>query len=282
MSAYSAERRRTSPSFASSSRRAPDAALTDDIGELVRAKRRLSNALAAAVSERNAARQTAESRVRFLATVSHDLQQMLWAIRLNAESLEQCPSPAEAETIARRLGQTIDAAEEMLSSLLAASVLDSGMPQPKMESVELGQLLGLVFDVFVAAARRQACELRLVPSSYRVRTDPKLLCRALSNLVSNAIRYTDEGRILLGCRRVGSNVRVEVWDTGVGIAPEQAGKIFEDFIQLGPSRRTGVQGYGLGLSIVRRISALLGHRVGLRSQPGKGSVFSIEIPLATP
>ena len=127
--------------------------------------------------------------------------------------------------------------------------------------------------------RRIGLGWRVVPSSLSVRSDPRLLEQMIRNLLSNAVKYTNKGKILLGCRRRGDKLRIEVWDTGIGIPEEQLQAIFEEFHQLDNPARERSKGLGLGLAIVERLADLLGHAVDVRSRPGKGSVFAVEVPL---
>lgn len=231
----------------------------------------------AALSEASAAAERANrDKTRFLHAVSHDLAQPLHAARLFAQALaERLQARPEAATLAHIDG-ALGAAGELLESLLDIARLERGNVPVSVRPCNTGELLeGLAAEFGVLAAAR-GLELRHVGTHARIVTDPHLLRRVLQNFLANALRYTRHGRILLGCRRRAGKLRIEVWDTGPGIAEEQQALIFEEFRRL---ERDG-EGLGLGLAIAERIAHLLGHALTLRSWPGRGSVFAIEVPLA--
>jgi two-component system CheB/CheR fusion protein len=154
---------------------------------------------------------------------------------------------------------------------------------PELAGFEIGELLKAIAADVEPHAGGKDVSLKIVRSSCRVRSDPRLLETIIQNLAFNAIRYTPKGgRVLIGCRRRGSNLRIEVWDTGVGIPQEQLEAIFEEFVQLDNPERSRDKGLGLGLAIVSRLSSLLGHATDVRSVPGRGSVFCVTVPLAPP
>ncbi len=159
------------------------------------------------------------------------------------------------------------------------SKLDAGVVVPRVETFAVNELLHRAAAEFRPTAGEKQVDLMVVPCRATVRSDPALLGRILQNLVANAVRYTEQGRILVGCRRRGPHLAIEVWDTGIGIPESRLADIFEEFTQLGNAERDRSQGLGLGLAIVRRLSQLLAHPVSVRSQPGKGSVFSVAVPL---
>jgi CheY-like chemotaxis protein len=168
---------------------------------------------------------------------------------------------------------------ELLSALLDISKLDAGVVVPRITTVETRALFQKLEQEFALQAQDKGIELHVVPVDRIISTDPSLLERILRNLLSNALRHTPQGRILLGARRRGTRLRLEVWDNGIGIEPHQREKIFQEFYQVGNPERDRHQGLGLGLAIVDRLSRLLGHQVEVRSTPGAGSVFSIEVPM---
>jgi len=168
-----------------------------------------------------------------------------------------------------RIGRSVD-------QLLVASRIELGTLQPVAREVAIGDILAEVRDICAPAALEKDVEFRMVGSLARVRTDPDMTLTILINLVGNAIKYTDRGRVLVGCRRHGDRLRIEVRDTGVGIAEDQLSLIFDEFRRIEERNR---KGYGLGLSIVRRTADLLGHRVDVRSTVARGSCFTIELPL---
>ncbi|PRH81332.1 hybrid sensor histidine kinase/response regulator [Arenimonas caeni] len=218
------------------------------------------------------------AKSRFLAAVSHDLAQPLNAAHLFvhalAPKLEGTPHQEALDNIDGALGS----AEGLLSGLLDISRLDAGGMAPKPAAFRLAGLLQPLVAEFGVLAAQKGLELQLVPSGAWVHSDPQLLRRVLQNFLGNAVRYTTRGRIVVGCRRRGGQLAIEVWDTGPGIAEADRMAIFEEFRRLDK----GGQGLGLGLAIAERVARLLRHPLGLRSWPGRGTVFSITVPIAAP
>jgi Na+/proline symporter/signal transduction histidine kinase len=224
------------------------------------------------------------SKTRFLAAASHDILQPLNAARLYASSLSEGASmldPEERADLARNVDVSLEAVEEILGALLDISRLDAGATKPEISDVPVADLIGMLEIEFAALARAKGLDLIFVPTTLVVRTDRRLMRRLLQNLISNALKYTLSGRVLVGCRRAGGSARIEVWDTGLGIPPGQQRTVFAEFRRLDQGARVA-RGLGLGLSIVERLSRVLGHPVGLRSRPGKGSVFFVTAPLGRP
>jgi CheY-like chemotaxis protein/anti-sigma regulatory factor (Ser/Thr protein kinase) len=168
--------------------------------------------------------------------------------------------------------------EQLLDALLDISKLDAGVLTPHLEDFGLNALLARMQNSFAPAAAAKGLRLRAVPSRLVVRSDPVLLERIMMNLVSNAVRYTEHGGVVIGCRRRGTDVRIEVWDSGLGIPAEKQTEIFREFYQLTNPERDRSRGLGLGLAIVERLARLLQHRIELRSTEGRGSVFAIVLP----
>jgi CheY-like chemotaxis protein len=221
------------------------------------------------------------AKSRFLAAASHDLRQPLHALGLFAGALEDRIREPEAWELVSKIQDSTRALGEMFDALLDVSRLDAGVMDVHVTDVSLLPLLQRLEAEFTPQTRRKGLRLRVIPSRLAVRSDPVLLSRILQNLVSNAIRYTDQGRIVVGCRRRGAQVRLEVADSGRGIAPERRREIFEEFHRVEPDpARTG-EGLGLGLSIVERLARLLDHRIDVDSTPGRGSVFTITVPRAS-
>jgi Na+/proline symporter/signal transduction histidine kinase len=221
------------------------------------------------------------SKTRFLAAASHDILQPLNAARLYASALSEGASQIgvdERAELARSVDVSLEAVEEILGALLDISRLDAGATRPEVSDVPVADLMGMLEIDFGAVARARGLDLKFVPTTLAVRTDRRLMRRLLQNLISNALKYTLNGRILVGCRRVGGAARIEVWDTGIGIPPEQQRAVFGEFQRLDQGARVA-RGLGLGLSIVERLGRVLDHPVALRSWPGKGSVFSVTAPL---
>jgi len=235
----------------------------------------------AATEALEVAKQKAEKanlgKSRFLAAASHDLRQPLQTLSLLHGILARKITDTETLGLIGKLNETLGAMSGMLDTLLDINQLEAGTVQPEIDNFAISTVLEQLQTEFTYLVKSKGLELRVMPSTLRVRSDPLLLAQMIRNLLSNAIKYTKYGRVTFGCRRVGNKVRLEVWDTGIGIPAGQLKAIFEEYHQLGnPARERGL-GLGLGLSIVHRIGELLGHRVEVRSQAGKGSVFIIEV-----
>jgi signal transduction histidine kinase/CheY-like chemotaxis protein len=223
-----------------------------------------------------------DAKSRFLATASHDLRQPLHALGLFAAQLRQRPSEDDRGQIVERINEAVAAMNELFNALLDISKLDAGALAPNVTEFPIAQVLKRIESTFAGAAREKHLSLRLSPCDAWVRSDPVLLERILLNLVSNAVRYTSKGGVIVGCRRRGDRLRVEVWDTGAGIPPDQRETIFSEFYRLGNRGADEGIGLGLGLAIVDRLCRLLGHSIELTSAVGKGSRFSIVAPLVAP
>jgi two-component system CheB/CheR fusion protein len=229
-----------------------------------------------------AAKQVAEqanlAKTRFLAAASHDLRQPLQTLTLLNDVLHSQLPDGNAAEFAKRAQETLDSMSGMLDALLDINQLEAGAIKPDLVDVPIGVLLDKLKTQFGYHASARGLDWRVMPSRLTVHTDPHLLEQMVRNLVSNAIRYTTEGKVLLGCRRHGDKLRIEVWDTGVGIAEDEIPRIFEEYHQASGQSEEG--GLGLGLAIVERLGQLLGHPITVRSRLTNGSVFSIEVPLA--
>lgn len=225
------------------------------------------------------ARLANESKTRFLAAASHDLRQPLQAAGMFTEVLAARVSDPGQVQVVDKLRQSIEATNSLLTTLLDVSALEAGKIKPNMTTFRLMPLLTGLADQVEPEASVRGLSIGVVATSAVVVSDPVLLERLLRNLLVNAVRYTESGGILVGCRSRGRDVAIQVCDTGIGIPPDQAQAVFEDFIRLeGPSDRRGGRGLGLGLGVVRRMAALLGHRLELRSTPGRGSCFGVVVP----
>jgi PAS domain S-box-containing protein len=219
------------------------------------------------------------SKTRFLAAASHDLAQPITAARLFMSSVERSALPASAGALVGQAENALTTAETLLTGLLDISRLDAGAEEVRLTHFELATLLGPLAAEFEVLARTRGLTLRNVRSQQVIYSDMRLLRRVLQNFLSNAVRYTAKGRVLLGARREGQSLRIEVWDTGPGIPSERHIEIFEEFRRLEVPDTNGERGLGLGLAIADRTARLLGHPLSLRSHPGRGSVFSITVPL---
>jgi two-component system CheB/CheR fusion protein len=220
------------------------------------------------------------AKSRFLAAASHDLRQPLQSLVLLQGLLADLVEGEAAKKLVARLDQTLAAAVGMLNTMLDINQIEAGVAKVRPTSFPIDGLLRRLQDEFADLAQAQGLELRMVACSLMIRSDPRLLERMIRNLVANALNYTSHGRLLLGCRRRGGTVRIEVWDTGIGIAEENLEAIFDEFHQIDDVPRERSRGLGLGLAIVRQLGHLAGHEVGVRSRLGQGSVFSIDVPLA--
>ncbi len=236
------------------------------------------------LAQTQAAREEAEqaniAKSRFFAAASHDLRQPLHSLGLFASALdEQLPSPQARQT-ARGIRESIAALESLFDALLDLSRLDAGIITAQPRNVGLQALFDRLAREFHVEAVERELRLRFVPSRAVVHTDPVLLERILTNLVSNALRYTPRGGVVVGVRRRRGKVAIEVRDSGVGIPPEKQALVFEEFYQVNNPGRDRRRGLGLGLAIVQRLARLLGHPLSLDSTPGRGTCFRVEIPLA--
>ena len=217
---------------------------------------------------------------RFLAAASHDLRQPLQALSLMRGALDRRireDKKEEALELVARLDETAAAMSGMLNTLLDINQLEAGIVHAEMVSFPIADLLDRLKDEFTYHAQSQKVVLRGVRCGLSIYSDPRLLEQMIRNLLSNALKYTTRGKVLLGCRRRKNLLRIEIWDTGIGIPNEELQTIFDEYHQLDNAARERSRGLGLGLSIVQRLAGLLGHRVRVRSQLGKGSVFAIEI-----
>ena len=239
----------------------------------------LSEALADTAKARLDAETANASKTRFLAAASHDLLQPLNAARLFTSALRQYPRlDEESAQLAERIDASFRAAEDLLDALLDVSRLDAGSYRPDVSAFSLTDLFNSLKPQFAVVAEQRGIVFDVVPTTLSVRSDPQLLRRIVQNFLSNALRYTRRGRVLMGARRSGGEVRIEVWDTGPGIALDQQARIFGEFQRLDRPSPWGEKGLGLGLSICERISTILGHRLDLHSEAGTGSCFSVTVP----
>jgi len=220
-----------------------------------------------------------QAKSRFLAAASHDLRQPFQAMSLFHHILVSKLTDPQHLELAGKLGEALTAGNALLSALLDTSALEAGNVQPRVIECDVHEILSRLVTEIADQALERGLTLRAVPSSARVCSDPILLERMLRNLLVNALRYTEQGSILMGCRRRGDRLAIEVWDTGPGIPADQMTAIFEDFYRCGTDRRDSTGGLGLGLSIVRRTAHILDHPVTVHSRVGRGTVFSISVPL---
>jgi two-component system, chemotaxis family, CheB/CheR fusion protein len=219
------------------------------------------------------------AKSRFLAAASHDLRQPLQTLALVQGLLAKNVETESAKKLVKTLDETLGAMSGMLNTLLDINQIDAGMLHAEMIDFPITGLLDQLRDEFIYHAQAKGLTLRVVPCRLSINSDPRLLEQMVRNLLSNALKYTRHGKILLGCRRCKDTLSIEVWDTGIGIADNQLQAIFDEYHQIDNAARERSRGLGLGLSIVHRLGGLLGHQIRVRSRPGRGSVFSIEVKL---
>lgn len=227
---------------------------------------------------RMAAQEARDQKQRFFAAASHDLRQPLQALSLYHTVLSKGDSSA---AVVQRMGECIDALERLLAGVLTISRLDSGKVVVQAEPLHLPTLMLRVGSLHEPSMREKGLRLRLHVQDVWVRSDPSLLERILSNLLSNATRYTETGGVLFAARRRGQNICLQVFDTGIGIEEEAFQSIFSEFAQLNNPARDPTRGSGLGLATVQRMVHLLDHHLSLNSTPGRGSCFQLKIPLTS-
>ncbi|WP_428353368.1 ATP-binding protein [Methyloprofundus sp.] len=245
-----------------------------DISDLIKRERALEEA-------RKTAEQANAAKTRFLAAASHDLRQPIHALGLFFAELSDRVQSPETGALIIQVNDSITAINSMLNALLDVSKLDAGVVKPNIECFSLKELLSRLESDFISIARENHNQLRIRPPSAIVSSDPAMLERMLRNLIGNALRYTQNGRVLVAARPRGETVQIQVFDNGIGIPKDQLEDIFIEFHQLGNPARDRRQGLGLGLAIVKRLTRLLGHQITVSSEPGKGSCFSITLPVAS-
>lgn len=253
----------------------------DRTAALERALRDLQQTNQALEEAKLAADEANLSKTRFLAAASHDVLQPLNAARLFLSALGETEQTPSNQKLIENIDQAFEAVERLLSALLDISKLDAGVLRPEITEVGLGDLLRSLATEFRPIAEDRGLSLRYVPVRCTVRTDPQLLARVIRNFMSNAVRYTKRGGLLLGCRRVGEAVRIEVCDTGSGMPADKLDEIFEEFRRLVGASDDYERGFGLGLAIVKRIAKMLDHDLLVRSELDRGSSFAITVPVAS-
>ncbi len=260
-----------------------------DVRDRREAQARIHELIANLSAQKERAEVADRAKSLFLSAASHDLRQPIHALGLFLTSLEALTRAPQMplvtlDEVARRMRASLDALSRLLNSLLDVSRLDADAVVVNPMPVSLNMLFGELEDDLIDSAMEKGLRLDVVQSNAWVHTDPVVLRRILDNLVSNAIRYTQRGRVLVGARPRGNNVEIQVWDSGIGIAADQLEAIFGEFYQVSPSTTPagGLRGLGLGLSIVQRSAKLLNARLQVRSTPGRGSMFSITVPRGRP
>lgn len=221
-----------------------------------------------------ALREATRAKNRLLAAAGHDLKQPLQVIMLALHRITRARTDEDRATWIGQASRAVGRLGAALDSLLAASRIEMGGVKPILERVEMAKLLAAVADQFQEQARLRGLRLKLMPRAVVVETDPDMIFTILSNLLGNALKFTESGGVLLACRRRGERVSLEVVDTGCGIPPDKVESIFEEFHRI----NTNQSGFGLGLSIVKRTVALLGAEIKVYSEVGRGSRFVVELP----
>ena len=216
----------------------------------------------------------------FLASASHDLRQPLNAMQMYIAALQSKVKDKEILRIIEDINSVSISTARLLNALLDVSELEVGAIKPRHEIFSVNNILISIFQSFLPLAKDKELDFRIVPSSLYVRSDPALLERILGNFMSNAIRYTNKGSVLIGCRKRGDKVSIEVWDTGCGISDDQMSLIYEDFYQIENKERDRGKGLGLGLALAKRLADSLEHTIDSKSSLGSGSCFSVSVDLA--
>ncbi len=234
------------------------------------------------VDARDASERANQIKTRFFTAVGHDLLQPLHAARLSLSALGATTAPREYERLTSQIDHALSTIEDLLKTILDLSKLEAGVLRPSVKSIPLAQMFESLCMELTPIAQADGLEIRWRPTEFAVRSDPLMLRRILQNLLVNAVRYTNSGGVLLAARRRGDLVRLEVWDTGPGIAEADRERIFEEF-QRGSTTSSDAKssgGFGLGLAIVQRMSETLEHQVGLCSLVGRGTCFYLYAPIA--
>ena len=221
------------------------------------------------------------AKSNFLAAASHDLRQPLQTMSLLQGLLAKTVEGARGQDLVARLDDTLTSMSDMLNTLLDINQINAGIVHAEHLDFPIEGLLQRMSDAFIYHAKAKGLTLRVVPCRAHVHSDPRLLEQIVRNLLSNAMKYTTRGKVLLGCRQHRDMLSLQIWDTGIGIPEDEFEAIFEEYHQVDNAARERSRGLGLGLSIVQRLGKLLGHRISVQSKRNKGSMFAIEIPLAT-
>jgi two-component system, sensor histidine kinase len=230
--------------------------------------------------QKEIAERASAAKTTFLAAASHDLRQPIHALGLFIGALRRVVMPLEGQRLIEQIEESTVAMDGLFSALLDISQLDAGTVEVHRQSFPMGTLLERICRDHDAEATAKGLSLFWARSTAIVDCDPVLLERILRNLVANAIRYTDHGRVLVGCRRKGATISIQVLDTGPGIPTDQRDRVFQEYYQLGNPERDRTKGLGLGLAIVRRLVDLLGCKMTLHSRAGHGSCFEVSVPMA--
>ncbi len=242
----------------------------------------IAHATAGLVTERDVARRSTLAKTQFLAAASHDLRQPLHALSLFVTQARSSMTAAERQIVMAQIESSVHHLQELLDGLLDLSRMETGEFPVRLENIDVSKILGRVCDNLAPIAGAKGLPIHCSAGTYWICSDPQLVERIALNLVGNAVRYSHRGGVLVTCRRRGNSIRVQVWDTGIGIAADKVHSIFDDYTQIGNEERAAHKGLGLGLAICRRAALLLGTEIGVHSVPGRGSVFWFDLPQGNP
>jgi signal transduction histidine kinase len=254
--------------------------LQGNLLETMRLRFQNADLVVALTHQKEAVEQASLAKTRFLAAASHDLRQPVQAIELFVDVLDQDLKDSPATVMLNRIRAAGRGLETLLNALLDFSKIDAAAITPDKKPVPIQGIFDVLHTDFYAQAERKGISLGFVKSRLWVHSDPNLLERILRNFVSNAIKYTPAGKVVVGCRRQENKVRIEVHDTGIGIPDKAHERVFKEFVQLDNPERDREKGLGLGLYIASSLAGLLGHPIRLNSMVGRGSVFSVTVPLS--
>ena len=230
-------------------------------------------------AERDSALRNDQEKSRFVAIASHDLRQPVHALGLFAATLQKRLQHTPDEALVRHFMRAVDDLERSFSAMLDISRLDSGDHSSGLHTFALRDLFRRLHMQYAGQAELSGLGLRFTTGGKSVTSDPQLLERIIGNLIQNALKFTSQGGVVVVARSTATHINVEVWDTGVGIPPEELPRVFQEFYQVAPGKRDRSHGLGMGLAIVKRLAQLLGHRLEVASRPGRGTMFRVGIPI---
>jgi signal transduction histidine kinase/CheY-like chemotaxis protein len=250
---------------------------TDELNSALNRLERVNNQL---ITARDGAELANRFKTRFFTAVGHDLLQPLHAARLSLSALSESSQAPQQQRLIAQVDHALSTIEELLGTILDLSKLEAGAVRPSVQVLQLADLFRGVAVDLEPIARSKNLALKMRPTSALVMSDALMLKRILQNLLANSVQYTEQGGVLLAARRRGDTIRIEVWDTGPGIAASEQKKIFEEFHRGAAAERSHAGGFGIGLAIILRMADALGHKIDLCSRPGRGTRFSIVVPRA--
>jgi signal transduction histidine kinase/CheY-like chemotaxis protein len=250
---------------------------TDELNNALNRLERVNNQL---ITARDGAELANRFKTRFFTAVGHDLLQPLHAARLSLSALSESSQAPQQQRLIAQVDHALSTIEELLGTILDLSKLEAGAVRPSVQVLQLADLFRGVAVDLEPISRSKNIALKMRPTSALVMSDALMLKRILQNLLANSVQYTEQGGVLLAARRRGDTIRIEVWDTGPGIAASEQKKIFEEFHRGAAAERSHAGGFGIGLAIILRMADALGHKIDLCSRPGRGTRFSIVVPRA--